>query len=72
MEDAMHTEEIRRRSNGTIDIGFYRQRATALRSQAQTGALRKLGGAIRPLIAAIILALSGATLPARQPTPPLV
>ena len=68
----MHAEEIRRRSNGTVDIDFYRQRATALRLQTQTDALRKLGGAIRPLIAAIVLALGSATLPGRQPTPPLM
>lgn len=68
----MHREEIRRRSDGVIDIDFYRRRAVAMRRQAQADAGKKLGGALHTLIAEIVLALSGATLPARQSTSPLL
>jgi len=68
----MHTEEIQRHSNGAIDIDFYRRRATAMRQQAQADAGNKLGGAMRAFFAGAVLALTGATLPARQSTPPLL
>ena len=49
----MLTEEIRRRSNGTIDIDFYRARALNDRAAMMTGAGRSIGPAIRTVIAAL-------------------
>jgi len=49
----MNTEPIRRRSNGTIDINFYRQRALTERAAVMTGAGRSIGGAMRTAFAAV-------------------
>jgi hypothetical protein len=68
----MHTEEIRRRSNGTIDIDFYRGRAATLRLHAQQGAWRKLGRAIGAPAARALIVLAGAMMAAQQPKPPLL
>jgi hypothetical protein len=50
MDEVMHTGKINRRSNGTIDIDFYRQEAFLLRRQATNKFFRRLGRAGRPLI----------------------
>jgi hypothetical protein len=48
----MHTEPIRRRDNGAIDIDFYRQRALSERTVAISGAGRWISSAARTALAA--------------------
>ena len=46
----MQIDRIRRRSNGTIDIDYYRQEAPTLREQTRTEFFRIIGRAARPFI----------------------
>jgi hypothetical protein len=57
MEETMQTgnDTIRRRSNGTIDIDFYRQQALSLRAQARTDFFRALNCLVRPAFAIVVL-----------------
>jgi hypothetical protein len=64
----MNTEAIRRRSNGTIDIDFYRQRALTDRAAVRAGAARTAGRAWRPVIAISILLTALWMMPPVRPT----
>jgi hypothetical protein len=68
MGDAMHTDPIRR-SNGTVDIEFYRERALTMRAQARTRAFRSLSCMVRPLIAIAILVFIVVLLPLHSSVP---
>jgi hypothetical protein len=65
----MHTDPIRRSSNGTVDIEFYRERALTMRAQARTRAFRSLSCMVRPLIAIAILVLTVVLLPLHSSVP---
>jgi hypothetical protein len=56
MEHVMQTPTVRRRSNGTIDIDSYRQRALALRAQTTTQFFKSMGPVFRPVMLALIAA----------------
>jgi hypothetical protein len=66
----MQTQQIRRRSNGTIDIDSYRQEALVLRAQA----MRRLSNKGRllpwPLIGAVAIVVAYVTFLPRTPVPP--
>ena len=70
MDEVMHTGKINRRSNGTIDIDFYRQEAFLLRRQATNKFFRRLGRAGRPLIGVATIIANYALLAPRDPLPP--
>ena len=63
----MNTEPIRRRSNGTIDIDFYRQRALSERAAMMTAAGRSIGGVVRTVIGGIRRRVL--TVPRSRPLP---
>jgi uncharacterized protein DUF3455 len=58
-EDAMPTDNFRRRTNGTIDIDAYRQEAIVLRTQTRTRFFQQTAFVARPFIglAAAVVAL---------------
>jgi hypothetical protein len=64
----MHTNDIQRRDNGTIDIDFYRQRALSERQEVMNSFLRRLGAAARPLIAVAVLAFAAYSVAVRPPS----
>jgi hypothetical protein len=70
MEDVMHMGNIQRRSNGTIDIDFYRREAFLLRREAVNRSLRRFGRFGRPLIRAVAIMAAYALLQPRDPLPP--
>ncbi|MGB9211160.1 MAG: hypothetical protein WCB78_24065 [Pseudolabrys sp.] len=70
MDEVMHTGKINRRSNGTIDIDFYRQEAFLLRRQATNKFFRRLGRAGRPLVGVATIIANYALLTPRDPLPP--
>jgi hypothetical protein len=62
----MNTETIARRSNGTIDVDFYRARALRQRSAARATALRSAGCFV---CKAAQLCVASLTHVARRPMP---
>ena len=66
----METQQVRRRSNGTIDVDFYRRKAFVLRRSAMTEFLTGVGPlVVRPLIAVAALAIAVSLMPTPAPTP---
>ena len=65
----MNIEKIKRLSNGTIDVDFYRQETFRLRREATNKLFRRIRLASRPLIAVTIIA-NYALLTPREPSPP--
>ena len=53
---------IHRRSNGTVDMDFYRRKAFLLRRETANQILRRLGRSAWPLIGAIAIVISSALL----------
>jgi hypothetical protein len=53
---------IHRRSNGTVDMDFYRRKAFLLRRETTNQILRRLGRSAWPLIGAIAIVISSALL----------
>ena len=49
----MNTEPIRRRSNGTIDIDFYRQRALSERAAVMSSSGRSISRGVRMISATL-------------------
>src|SRR5262245_12905970 len=69
LEDAMQAHEIRRHADGSLDVDFYRRRATRLRKQAMRDTLkRKAVPFARVLVAAAILAVTAYLMPAADGT----
>jgi hypothetical protein len=70
MEDVMHIGNIQHRTNGTIDIDFYRREAFLLRREAMNKfflGLVQLGG---PLIRSIAMVGSYALVQSHHRVPP--
>lgn len=61
----MHTEDIKRHPNGTIDIDFYRQQAVSTRRDEMTRFIKGTPRIVRPLIAVAALMIAAYALPAR-------
>ena len=59
---------IRRRSNGTVDMDFYRRKAFLLRRETTNQILRRLGRSAWPLIGAVAILVNYA-LSLRNPVP---
>jgi len=70
MEDVMHTDNVRRRKNGTIDIDFYRRQAFLLRTEATNKFFRGAGQFGRAFIRAAAIVTTYALLLPRDPLPP--
>jgi hypothetical protein len=66
----MSIEKIERRSNGTIDVDFYRQEAFLLRREATNKFFRRIRRASRPLIGAVTIITNYTLLTPREPSPP--
>ena len=66
----MNIETIKRRSNGTVDIDFYRQEAFLLRREATNKFFRRIRRASRPLIGVATIIANYALLTPREPSPP--
>ena len=66
----MNIEKIKRLSNGTIDVDFYRQETFRLRREATNKLFRRIGRASRPLIGAVTVIANYALLAPREPSPP--
>ena len=69
----MQSQQIRRRTNGTIDIDFYRQTALQLRSETMTEFLRGTRGVARALLGVGVIAAPlavAALVHAVNPAPP--
>jgi hypothetical protein len=66
----MSIEKIKRRSNGTIDVDFYRQEAFLLRRESTNKLFRRIRRASRPLIGAATIIANYALLTPREPSPP--
>jgi len=64
----LQVTNIHRRSNGTLDIDVYCQRAILLRRETTNQILRRLGRSVRPLIDTIAILVGYALLP-RTPLP---
>ncbi len=64
----MHTEEIRRSDNGTIDIDFYRRRAVSMRIASMTNFLSSMSRMARPIVAIAALALTAYSFVTRPPS----
>jgi hypothetical protein len=60
---------IRRRSNGTVDMDFYRRKTFLLRREATNQILHRFGRFVRPLIGAVAILVSYALLLPRNPVP---
>lgn len=60
---------IRRRSNGTVNMDFYRWKAFLLRREATNQLLHRFGRFVRPLIGAVAILVSYALLLPRNPVP---
>jgi hypothetical protein len=65
----LQVTNIHRRSNGTLDIDVYCQRAILLRRETTNQILRRLGRSARPLLGAIAILVSYALLLPRNPLP---
>lgn len=66
----MNIETIKHRSNGTVDIDFYRQEAFLLRREATNKFFRRIRRASRPLIGVATIIANYALLTPREPSPP--
>lgn len=66
----MNIDKIKRRSNGTIDVDFYRQEAFLLRREATNKYFRRIRRASRPFIGTVTLIANYALLTPREPSPP--
>jgi hypothetical protein len=66
----MSIEKTKRRSNGTIDVDFYRQEAFLLRREVTNKLFRRIRRASRPLIGAATIIANYALLTPREPSPP--
>jgi chromosomal replication initiation ATPase DnaA len=66
----MNIEKIKRLSNGTIDVDFYRQETFRLRREATNKLFRRIRRASRPLIGAVTIIANYALLTPREPSPP--
>lgn len=49
------TEQVRRRTNGTVDIDYYRNRSLMLRREAMTNVARGVNFSVVQLVAAALL-----------------
>lgn len=63
------TQQIRRRTNGTIDIDHYRNHALMERRAAMSSTGRHVGISAFPLIAAVALIVALIAMPSRDPLP---
>jgi hypothetical protein len=63
------TQQFRRRSNGTIDIDHYRERALMERRAAMSSMGRRLDVSLLRLITAAALIVALIALPSRGPVP---
>src|SRR5262245_39476513 len=70
LENVMNIEKIKRRSNGTIDVDFYRQEAFLFRREATNKLFRRIRRASRPLIGAVTIIANYGLLTPREPSPP--
>jgi chromosomal replication initiation ATPase DnaA len=66
----MNIEKIKRLSNGTIDVDFYRQETFRLRREATNKLFRRIRRASRPLIGAVTIIANYALLTPREPSTP--
>ena len=66
----MNIDKIKRRSNGTIDVDFYREQAFLLRREATNKFFRRIRRASRPFIGTVTLIANYALLTPREPSPP--
>ena len=66
----MNIDKIKRRSNGTIDVDFYRQEAFLLRREATNKFFRRVRRASRPLIGVATIIANYALPTPREPSPP--
>jgi hypothetical protein len=60
-------QQVRRRTNGTIDYDHYRQEALMLRRATTTEFVRGLGRLVRPLVAAAVIILAISVMPTSAP-----
>lgn len=66
----IQVNNIHRRSNGTVDTDFYRQKAFLLRRETTNQILRRLGRSVLPrLIGAIAILVSYVLFLPRNPLP---
>ena len=66
----MSIEKIKRRTNGTVDVDFYRQEAFLLRREATNKFFRRIRRASRPFIGTVTLIANYALLTPRETSPP--
>ena len=66
----MNIEKIKRRTNGTVDVDFYREEAFLLRREATNKFFRRIRRASRPFIGTVKLIANYALLTPREPSPP--
>jgi hypothetical protein len=66
----MDNEKIKRRTNGTVDVDFYRQEAFLQRREATNKFFRHIRRASRPFIGTVTLIANYALLTPREPSPP--
>ena len=74
----MNIEKIKRRTNGTVDVDFYREEAfllrreatNLLRREATNKFFRRIRRASRPFIGTVTLIANYALLTPREPSPP--
>jgi hypothetical protein len=66
----MNIEKIKRRSNGTVDVDFYRQEAFLLRREATNKLFKRIRRASRPLIGTVTIIANYALLTPRESSPP--
>jgi hypothetical protein len=63
------TQQLHRRSNGTIDIDYYRARALMERRAAMTNMARRMDISALRLLAAAALIVALIAVPSRDPAP---
>ena len=66
----MNIEKTKRRTNGTVDVDFYREEAFLLRREATNKFFRRIRRASRPFIGTVTLIANYALLTPREPSPP--
>ena len=66
----MNIEKIKRRTNGTVNVDFYREEAFLLRREATNKFFRRIRRASRPFIGTVTLIANYALLTPREPSPP--
>jgi hypothetical protein len=70
MEDVMHIDKVHRRTNGTIDIDFYRRESFFLRREATNKFFRGVGQLARSLSGAVTFVITYVLLKPRDPPSP--